>query len=127
MSKSAMVSFRVTAEQKAMINSVCSRKGITESAFVRQLVEMAVETAWSIPAPASQSTERVRRCCRVSFRLRPDDGLLVWECAGKHRVSMGAYVARIVRDHVQSGLPLPNAEVEALRVTSTKSTLSDKN
>src|SRR5262249_18381756 len=81
-------------------------------------MEMAVETAGDIPVAPSQSTERVRRCCRVSVRLRPDDGLLVWHCAGKHRVSMSAYLARIIRDHAQAGLPLPAAALEALEASN---------
>ena len=57
MRKSSVLSFRVSAEQKALINSACQHKGITESALVRRLIEMAVETAGDIP-PWRRSMQR---------------------------------------------------------------------
>jgi hypothetical protein len=117
MPKSTTVKLRVSADQKARVKSVCREKGITESAFVRQLMEKVVEGAPGTPCGSASPTGRLRRSCRVSVRLRPDDILLLRERGRRHKLSTSAYAARLVSEHVQARLPLPTSELEALRAS----------
>lgn len=117
MPRSTTVKLRVTANQKARVRSLCRQKGSTESAFVRQVMETAALGARGIPCASDAPTARFRRSCRVSVRIRPDDGLLLRERARRHNLSISAYAARLVSDHVQAQLPLPTAELQALRTS----------
>jgi uncharacterized protein (DUF1778 family) len=115
MRKSSILSFRVSAEQKALINSACQRKGITESAYFRRLIEMAVTATGDVPLPRAEHSKRVPGCSRVSLRLRPDDCLLIRQRAKSEFLSMSGYGERITREHVRGHYPLPTAELEALK------------
>jgi predicted DNA-binding protein len=117
MPKSTTVKLRISADQKARVKSVCRQKGITESAFVRQVMEKVAKGARDIPCASDAPTGRFRRSCRVSVRLRPDDGLLLRERARRHKLSTSAHAARLVSDPVQAQLPLPTTELQALRTS----------
>jgi hypothetical protein len=117
MPKSTVIACRVAQEEKALIGDVCRQKGTTESAMLRALVEAMVEAAGTTTGGAAEPLKRSVRCARLSVRLRGEDLLLLRERARAERVSVSAYGDRLIHTHVQAGLPVPTAELEALRVS----------
>lgn len=97
MPKSTVIDCHVTQEEKALISDACRRKGTTESALLRAVVEVMVEAARVIPDQLAEQPKRLCRCARVSVRLRGEDVLLVRERARADHMSVSAYAARILR------------------------------
>src|SRR5882762_4893960 len=81
MASDAFVQFRVTPEMKTLLRFLAEREQITESALVRQLLEVMLRTAARDGFPKVESLERVSRDARLSVRLAPEDRILLLERA----------------------------------------------
>src|SRR6266404_2934260 len=105
----------VTRETKARFAALANTQGITESAFLKRLVDASlVPTTPSIPQ-SPDLVEPVSATGRLSIRLRSDDLLLLRERARAREMPTSTYVSLLVRSHLRACAPLPTLELAALK------------
>src|SRR6202790_3222276 len=114
MAADAFIQCRVTPEIKALVRSLARRDQITESALVKQLLEVVLRS--SAAAGLSRlEPQRAPRDMRLYVRLDPDDRLLLNERATARGMPAATYVAVLVRSHLRNLAPLPKQELLALK------------
>ena len=115
MSADAFISFRVTSETRARLRSRAAAQGITESAFLRQTLYLALGGSGPIDGPAPPPADSVCRHQRVSICLLSEDRRRLRERAAARGLASATYVALLVRSHLSGVAPLPKAEYLILR------------
>src|SRR6516162_3440594 len=110
----ALIACRVTLETKERIRRVADREGITESALLRQLIEVMLRKADSEGAPMLTPPERVNRDARLNLRLEPQDWRLLKERSKARCMASATYASLALRSHLRGGAPLPKSEYLAL-------------
>jgi len=114
MAADAFIQCRVTPEIKALVRALARRDQITESALVKQLLEVVVRS--SATAGLSRlEPQRAPRDMRLYVRLDPNDRLLLNERAAARGMPAATYVAVLVRSHLRNLAPLPKQELLALK------------
>jgi hypothetical protein len=116
--RSTHLSTWVSANLKDRFAAAAARRGLSESALLRRLVEQLLDGAGEEltaerPAP-------VARDARLTVRLVPDDRLLLRERAGARGMPAASYVSMLIRSHLRSLAPLPDRELQALRSAVTQ-------
>ena len=115
MAAEAFVQFRVTPEVKTLLHLLAEREQITESALVRQLVEVMLRMSAKEGFPGLDALEKVSRDARLSVRLAPEDRMLLSERARARAMPSATYVSVLVRSHLRGLAPLPKDELLALK------------
>ena len=112
--RSTHLSTWVDEELKRKFSAVAASRGISESAFLKQLVELAlVGVSPELALTARPAAER--RARRITVRLIPADCLLLRERAASRGMRAASYVSTLTRAHLRSLSPLPDREIEALQ------------
>jgi hypothetical protein len=111
----ALISARVTAETKERLAAIARRRGVSQSALLKRLVEVALITAATEDPPLDEEPKPLPASGRISVRLRPDDLLLLRERAKARSMASSTYVTFLLREHLRSLTPLPTVEFAALR------------
>ena len=114
MAADAFIQCRVTSETKALIQVLADRERITESALVRQLLEVVLRTSAVRAIPRADEEPRSNRDVRLYVRLDPSDRLLLKERAAARCVPPATYVAALVRSHLRGIAPLLKEDRRAL-------------
>jgi len=114
MAADAFIQCRVTPEIKALVRALARRDQITESALVKQLLEVVVRSS-AADGFSSLAPQRAPRDMRLYVRLDPNDRLLLNERAAARGMPGATYVAVLVRSHLRSLAPLPKQELLALK------------
>ena len=109
------VAARVTPEMKTLLRVLAEREQITESALVRQLLEVMLRRSAAEGFPKLEALEKVSRDARLSVRLAPDDRILLCDRATARGMPSATYVAVLVRSHLRNLAPLPKEELLALK------------
>jgi hypothetical protein len=115
MSEFALIGCRVTSETKARVRRLAERDGITESALLRQLLDVVLRTAGPIEPPALAPAKKISRDARVNVRLEPEDWRLLRERAKARRMPSATYLSYLARAHLRGAAPLPKAEYTLLK------------
>jgi hypothetical protein len=115
MSAEAFVQFRVTPEMKTLLRMLAEREQITESALVRQLLEVMLRRSAIEGFPKLETLERRSLDARLSISLAPEDRMLLCERATARGMRSATYVSVLVRTHLRSLTPLPKDELTALK------------
>ena len=115
MAAEAFVQVRVTAEVKTLLRVLAEREQITESALVRQLLEMMLRSSAAEGFPKLEALEKVSRDARLSIRLAPEDRILLSGRATARGMPSATYVSVLVRSHLRNLVPLPKEELLALK------------
>jgi hypothetical protein len=115
MNADAFIQCRATHETKSRFAALARNRDLSESALLKQLVEVALAGAgFDVDQPASlQEPVLVRE--RLSVRLAAADDLLLRERARARAVPTSRYVTLLVRSHLRNIAPLPTSELEDLR------------
>jgi hypothetical protein len=104
----------VDEELKRKFSAVAASRGISESAFLKQLVEFAlIGVSPELAVTMSQPTEA--REARITVRLVAGDWVLLCERAAARGMRAAPYVSTLTRAHLRSLSPLPDREIEALQ------------
>jgi len=112
------IAARVSPETKARLRELAERQQLSESALLRRLVELMLQTAGGAPIiTASPISTEAARIARLMIRLRADDQLLLRERAAARGIPPATYVSVLIRSHLRSLAPLPREELLALRRT----------
>ena len=115
MTAEAFVQCRVTPEVKALLRMLAEREHITESALVRQLLEVMLRRSAIEGFPKLDALEKASRDARLTVRLEPDDRILLCQRATARGMRSATYVSVLVRSHLRSLAPLPKEELSALK------------
>jgi hypothetical protein len=112
--RSTHLSTWIDEELKRKFSAVAASRGLSESAFLKQLVEHAlVGVNPELALTAGQGVEA--RGARITVRLLPADRLLLRERAAARGMRAASYVSTLIRAHLRSLSPLPDREIEALQ------------
>jgi predicted DNA binding CopG/RHH family protein len=109
------VAARVTPEMKTLLRVLAEREQITESALVRQLLEVMLRVSVKEGFPKLDAPEKVSRDARLSIRLAPEDRILLCDRATARGMPSATYVSVLVRSHLRNLAPLPKEELLALK------------
>jgi hypothetical protein len=109
------VAARVTPEMKTLLRVLAEREQITESALVRQLLEVMLRKSAAEGFPKLEAPEKVNRDARLSVRLAPEDRILLSGRATARGMPSATYVSVLVRSHLRNLAPLPKEELSALK------------
>jgi len=115
MATEAFVQCRVTAEVKTILRVLAEREQITESALVRQLLEVMLRRSAAEGFAKLEALEKVSRDARLSVRLAPEDRILLSGRATARGMPSATYVSVLVRSHLRNLAPLPKEELSALK------------
>ena len=100
----------VTRETKERFAAVARHQGLSDSALLKRLVELTLQTASVGEVVTLAAADRTLRDSRLSVRIRPDDQLLLRERAAARGMAAATYVSVLTRSHLRSLAPLPKAE-----------------
>jgi hypothetical protein len=118
MNADQLIVARVSSETKARLRTLAERQCVSESAFIRRLVELVLLKAGLSPIiTETPSGARSRRGSRLMIRLRPDDQILLRERAAARGMRPATYVSVLTRSHLRALAPLPAEELLALKRT----------
>jgi hypothetical protein len=115
MAAETFVQCRVTPEMKTLLRALAAREQITESALVRQLLEVMLRRSGGERVPKLEVLEKASRDARLSVRLAPDDRILLGGRASARGMPSATYVSVLVRSHLRNLAPLPKEELVALK------------
>jgi hypothetical protein len=115
MTEFALIACRVTSETKARVRQLAERDGVTESALVRQLLDVVLRAAHLEATPQICEPVKVNRDARLSVRLEPEDWRLLRERAKARGMASATYLSYLARSHLRDASPLPKAEYTLLR------------
>jgi hypothetical protein len=100
----------VTRETKDRFAAVARHQGLSDSALLKRLVELTLQTASAGEVVTLAAADRTSRDSRLSVRIRPDDQLLLRERAAARGMAAATYVSVLTRAHLRGLAPLPKAE-----------------
>ncbi len=115
MSADAFIQIRVTPEIKARLRGLAEREQVAESAIVRQLLVTMLRVQEPAPKPKQEEADAMPRDSRQYVRLRLEDQKLLKARALARGVPSATYIALLVRSHLHSVPPIPEAELLAVR------------
>jgi len=116
----AFIQCRVTPEMKTLVRALAEREQITESALVKQLLQVVLRTAALQGFPKLDALDRPNRDSRLYVRLEPEDRQLLAGRATQRGMPSATYVSLLVRAHLRGVAPLPKEELLALRHSITQ-------
>jgi hypothetical protein len=109
------VAARVTPEMKTLLRTLAEREQITESALVRQLLEVMLRRSAVEGFPKLEALDKVVRHARLNVRLAPEDRILLCNRATTRGMASATYVSVLLRSHLRNLAPLPKEELSALK------------
>jgi hypothetical protein len=107
----------ISIETKARFAAVARHQGLSESAMLKRLVDLMLQTAGAGDAPAILAPRRSGKGLRLTVRLRADDQVLLRERATARGMPPATYVSVLTRAHLRDLAPLPKEELQALKRT----------
>jgi hypothetical protein len=114
MSADQIIGARVSSETKSQFRALASRQQISESALLKQLVDLTLRKVRPLDEQVL-SPDRGLRGERVWVRLRPEDRLLLGERAANRGMAVATYVSALVRSHLRQLAPLPTPELDLMK------------
>ena len=103
---------------KARFGTLASYQGLTESALLKRMIELALKSSdgLDMTTPLLDRSPGPR-ASRLTIRLAPEDQSLLHERAAARGLPSATYVSVLTRSHLRSVAPLPKEELLALKRT----------
>src|ERR1700730_11694692 len=101
MTSSVLIAARVSPQTKARITALANAQQLTESAFLKRLVESAFQVIASSADEVAEPTKPRDRSARLYVRLRDDDRLLLRERAATRGMPAATYASLLIRAHLR--------------------------
>jgi hypothetical protein len=121
MSKGVHVMSWVTPEVKHRFAELARAQGLSESAYLRQVVNSLVKANEGLSNKEVLAPQTpLPKDLRIAIRLRRDDHRLLRDRASARSMPASAYVAALVRSHLRRLTPLPSAELEAFKAATAE-------
>ncbi len=105
----------VTRDTKDRFAILARNRELSESALLKQLVQVALAGAGIDVDMPPEILEPVSAKDRLSIRLEVSDVLLLRERARARGIPSSRYVSLLLRSHLRNVAPLPPGELDALR------------
>jgi hypothetical protein len=115
MASSVLIAARVSPQTKAHVAALAQRQQLTESAFLKRLVESMLQVAGAPMSDVLGPAEPRDRGARVYVRLRDDDRLLLRERATARGMPAATYASLLLRAHLRRLTPIPTQELVTLK------------
>lgn len=115
MTGSTHLSTWVSTETKQRFGVVAVQLGLSESAFLKRLVELNLQSTWAATVTIPELAPSPVRGTRLSVRLRPDDRLLLRERAATRGMATATYASIVLRTHLRAVVPFPECVLIDLR------------
>jgi hypothetical protein len=113
------ITARPTAAEKARFRALAMHAGMSESALALVAIRTLLDADGRSPPTPRIATARPVATDRITIRLRPGDGGTIARRAAARGMKVSAYLAALVRAHVQANPPLPAAELAVLKKSVT--------
>jgi hypothetical protein len=110
-----IIAARVPTETKSRLRLLAERQQISESEFLRRVLDLAVLGAVLTPTTADDRTPARARVMRLYVRLRLEDRQLLKERARSRGMAAATYASVLIRSHLRNLAPLPKEELLALK------------
>jgi hypothetical protein len=110
----------VARETKDRFAAVARHQGLSDSALLKRLVELMLQSAGAAEVAILSATERTTRDSRLTVRIRPDDQLLLRERSAARGMAAATYVSVLIRAHLRCLAPLPKDEWQTLEKIVTE-------
>ena len=114
MTDHALIAARVTLDTKERVRRLAQRDGITESALIKQLLDVVLRSS-GLDEPTVARADRVNRQGRLYLRMETQDLRLLGERSKARGMASATYAALALRSHLRGGAPIPKTEYVALR------------
>jgi hypothetical protein len=98
----SLITARVTSELKNRFAEVARYQPLSESAFLKRVVEAALAAVTAVKPQVTEAVEPDPKDGKISVRLRTDDLLLLRERAKARAMSTSAY-ASLLSAHTSGG------------------------
>ncbi len=115
MAASLLIATRVTSETKASFRALADRQELTESALLKRMIDLTLQSVGAARGEVLASAHRGARHARLCVRLRAEDQLLLRERAAARQMAAATYASVLLRAHLRSLSPLPKGELLALK------------
>src|SRR6267378_5705021 len=103
-------------ETKQLVQSIARQQQMSEAAWLRRLIDGALQTAGVTSAtPSEGPIEHAKRATRLMIRLRQEDQLLLQARATGRGMPMATYASMLLRAHLRDLAPLPTQELAVLK------------
>lgn len=107
MSGNTHLSTWVSPDTKQRFGMVAAQLGLSESAFLKRLVELSLQSTQAATVTMPESPTNPVRGVRLSVRLRPEDQLLLRERATARGMATATYASIVLRTHLRAVAPFP--------------------
>lgn len=115
MAASPCIQCRVNPQTKADLRTLAVRRGTTESALLKRMVELMLHSASEAAVPTAAIDGPDLRDARVTIRLAADDQRLLRARASGRGMPAATYISVLVRSHLRGLARLPVTERLALK------------
>jgi hypothetical protein len=115
MSDGAHLTTWVSRETKERFSAVARHQGQSDSALLKRLVDLMLQTADGGHTATVRVGDRAERDMRLTVRLHRGDQSLLRERAAARGMPAATYLAVLARTHLRSLAPLPKEELLALK------------
>lgn len=115
MAATQLIAARVTPETKAHFRALADLQQLTESALLKRLITLTIQSVGGVGAEALKANRRRTQGGRVCIRLRAEDQLLLQERAGARQMAAATYAGVLSRAHLRSMPPLVRHELLELK------------
>jgi hypothetical protein len=100
---------RLPATTHAVVEAIARQQKITESAWLRRLIETTLQSS-GVEVPTVESEDEAPRQARLTVRLLPDDRALLHARAKARGMPGATYASVVIRNHLRRVVPLPRDE-----------------
>ena len=115
MNADQFIAARVSSETKSRLRALAARQQLSESALLKRMLEMTLQSAGDLHADVPDRVPDKPRDARLYVRLRPDDRLLLSERAAARHLPSATYASSLIRAHLRCLASLPKEELLALK------------
>jgi hypothetical protein len=114
MARDHLIAVRVPAETKAAFRAAADRQGLSESALLKRLLDVAL-LGTAERTDVQRPQRQALRHHRLYVRLNETDRRLLSGRAEGRELRPATYVSLLVRAHLHDAAPLPTSELAALK------------
>jgi hypothetical protein len=117
MTAEAFIQCRVSQATKAALRAAAERQQLTESALLKRMLVLMLQTASAaVAGDAGYATDdRTARQSRLYVRLTRGDRQLLQARSAARCLAPATYASVLLRAHLRALTPLPDAELQAIR------------
>ena len=115
MAAEAFIQCRVSPTTKAALRVAAERQQLTESALLKRMLDLVLNSAGAPDSVAATVTDQPARQARLYVRLTASDHQLLLERATARCLAPTTYASNLLRAHLRTLTPIPEAELRAIR------------